>query len=316
MALGLLAASAAPSLFLFSLAFVLFRIGSSLFWPVLQSRLSDEAPADLGRAVCAFNLSWALGKCVSYSLNSYLFSRGNWTAVDSIALASAAALAAAFLVPRDVDRPTAEHRRTSTQSAPPGLPQRLRIARLVMFLGACVSVIVLNQAAPILRARGLGEETGNILLATIVAVQIGVFEWIRRRPHSVGRSAPLMGACGLLVTALVMFLMAKTVPWMVFAAVLTGIGIGVGYVQSLVLSLAVPVSAADGAGKHEAVLGAGNALIAPAAGLAANVLGFADGAIWFGLGFVLLGGGYAVFRLCLIDRTSGQGIVATERSSA
>jgi MFS family permease len=110
---------------------------------------------------------------------------------------------------------------------------------------------------------------------------------------------------------------ASSVPWLLAAAVLTGIGIGVGYVQSLALSLAVPASAAAGAGRHEAVLGAGNALIAPAAGFVANLFdarGLGDGALWFGLSVVLSGTIHAVFRLRALDAEGDRSIVTGDRS--
>ncbi len=322
MALGLTLGSFAPSLVLFAGAFMVFRVGSSLFWPVLQARLSDEAPADLGSAVCAFNIAWASGKCVSYALNAVLFAGWipgvDWTPAKACAVAAVAAAVTAFCVPRDVVRPKSVQRRTSRAAPPNGLPQRLAVARLVMFLGACVGVIVLNQAAPILRARGMSADVGNVILATIVGVQMIVFEGLRRRPHTVGRTGLLLGACVFLIAAVGLFLVASTVPLLVVAAVLTGIGIGVGYVQSLVLSLAVPASAADGAGKHEAVLGAGNALIAPVAGFVGSAFdarGWGDGALWFGLVFVVAGTIHAVFRLRGLDAEAVRGIVSKERSS-
>ncbi len=284
-AAGCVVARVAPSLPVFVCGMMLVRAAGAVFWPTIQARMADQAFSDLARAASAFSLSWSVGKSLGYGVNALVFGRGWLDTIDAYVLAAGVGLLIALAAPADRQRPTREQRTGSKDGqGDPMLLTKVRMAWVGIFLGCAVFTVLLTQNAPLMTARGFtgpeGEGTGNLMLATVVVSNILVFEWLRRTPQLVGRVGMLASVPITLLGGVAVLFNSASVPWLLVAAALYGIGGGIAYTQSLALSLRLPRDASSAAGLHEAVLGLANALVAPLAGYAAGSFGSANGSLF------------------------------------
>jgi hypothetical protein len=290
MAAGGLLCWHAESLTAFVVALVVLRIGSALFWPTLEARMSDEHFADLGRAVSAFSLSWSCGKALGYGVNALLFSRGVPPAASFLITAAGAALLV-LVAPRDHARE--EEAAPSTEAASKRLPLvRVLAAWTGVFLACGAFIVLQNQNAQLMAAKDHSGAFGNLLLAVLVGFNMLMFEILRRMPQLAGSDRALLFSVGLLLAGLAALRVASHPAAMLLGASLIGVGMGLAYTQSLFLSLGLPHGKSISAGIHEAFIGLANASLAPLAGVATDAAGSANGALTFALVLVAAGGAF------------------------
>jgi predicted MFS family arabinose efflux permease len=286
MAVGGGLCSLADSIGSFVLALCVLRAGSALFWPTLEARLSDEHHADLGRAVSAFSLSWSAGKALGYGVNAVGFGQGLYGPRESFLVTAVAAALIVLVTPRDHERPAADG--TSGSS---GAASRSRVwaAWVGVFLACGAFIVVQNQNAPLMIAKAHSGGFGNLLLATLVAFNMLMFEVLRRRPGLAGADRGLVASGVLLFAGLGVIFLVSAKFALLAGAGLIGVGMGLAYTQSLFLSLRLPHGKSVAAGIHEAFIGIANATLAPLAGVATEAYGNANGAVMFALGLVFAG---------------------------
>jgi MFS family permease len=291
----------AHSIAAFVCGLALLRAGSALFWPTLQARLSDGHAHELGRAVGAFSLSWCCGKALGYGVNAVGLGGGAWNPRDSFLITICGAALLILLAPADRARPAAG---ASPPVLPPGVPRRRVVAAWIGAFLACAAFVVLqNQNAPLMAAKGHAAGFGNLMLACLVGFNVLVFEFLRRKPHLAGEDRALVGSLALLAAGTAVLVVSLAAPGLLAGASLIGLGMGLAYTQSLFLSLRLPHRKSVAAGIHEAFIGIGNATVAPLAGAATQISGSANGSLLFSLVLLISGGAY-VLRCLRIARRS------------
>jgi predicted MFS family arabinose efflux permease len=274
-----LAAWAAESLTGLVVAVVAQRIAAAVFWPTIQGRLADQS-SDLGRDAGLFNLSWSVGKSCGYLVNFALFSHLGLPTTAAFLVSGGASLLIGLAMP--ADRRFKAVREDGARIPPEesaAASRMIGVALLGNFAGCAAFTVVMNQSSALMAERGLGSGDGSFLTACFVAAQIATFAFVARRHAVVGRPATLLTASALVATGLGLFAASRSTGALAAAAFVTGTGAGLAYAQAMLLSLRLPAAATKGAGRHEAVIGAANATVAPLAGYAATATGRPDDAL-------------------------------------
>jgi predicted MFS family arabinose efflux permease len=285
----------ADSIIAFVSALTVLRAGSALFWPTLEARLSDEHHENLGRAVSAFSLSWSAGKALGYGVNALGFGQGLYGPRDSFLITAAGALLIVFAAPHDYPRPPGDP--AVSEGAVRASRWRIWAAWVAVFVGCGAFIVLQNQNAPLMETKSLTPGFGNLMLATLVAVQMLIFEVLRRRPGLAGSDRALVASIGLLIAGAVALFLASDRVTLLAGASVIGAGLGLVYTQSLFLSLRLPHKKSVAAGIHEAFIGIANGAIAPLAGLATEQYGNANGSLLFAAGLLVFGGFFVVWCL-------------------
>jgi MFS family permease len=269
-AAGLVLASGAGSFWELCLAMTLFSAGQGAYWPALEADIADHSSAlELPRRLGKFNAAWCLGFVVGWPLGGVVGQSLDPRIVLLLGALVALSTQAAYLVrvfapepvegaePDECARERAEHRAVPFWT----------IALVLNFAAMGLSNSVRSQVAEVTGGdrMALGGLYGALFFGCQVAVFVLLALWrgwhYRAAPLVVGSLVGFAGAalCGL------------SPKEMFFAAgcMLSGLGCGVAYYSSIYYSVAAASARGHRGGIHEAVLGAGGAVVPTIGGLLA-----------------------------------------------
>jgi MFS family permease len=267
----------------------LFGFSSSFFWPSIQGAIGAETdPSRMERAIGLFNVLWSVGKSLGFVAAGWMM--GGLGAEQTLWAAVAAGGAILLFYPRQ-DGP----RFTSPLAEDTNRRDREAFRMMGYIANFCafgVSSVLINQYYKYLVDHGLGASLGpkrfiGLFLGIVYAAQTAAFLWTGSTARWTYRRAPLYASQVPLAAGAIAVPFLRADEAILAASLPVGLGLGFAYASSIYYSLHGPAGHGKYSGIHEAVLGAGNAVLPLAGGALADVMGEARFPFWLAGGAVL-----------------------------
>ena len=286
------------------LGLAILAMGLAMFWPALQSALSEaDEPEELQRNLGFFNFSWSSGKGIGFAAGGLLFAAHGFNLVAGIS--ALIALAIALLL---ASAPTSRQPRSVLRVEPDTPTAAAGLARLsaAFLLSAWlangvaygINATLTYHFPKFLEARGSGAGHFGIFLGLICLSQTVAFIVLARVTAWRFRRAPLY-AMHLLLALVLLVLPELRVPALhLVLAPFIGVSLGLAYYSSIFYSLKAATRPGQNTGRHEAIIGSG-VLIAPmVGGLLATATGNLAAPYWFcaALSILAIGGEEILLR--------------------
>ena len=254
-----------------TLALIAFLQGC--MWPIFESFISaGEIPADLGKVLSRYNISWALSVPPSMFLAGVLIASGT-----PRLLFVAASLLNALVFMWCTTLPSHP---SHLEAGHPARPDPAKLARYrgllvsarFAMLGSYMLMYVLAPLMPeIMRNIGFGTaaaaRAASMLDVARLASFIGLFAYVGWH----GRKTPILCAILALPVGFGMVLLGSHAPSVICGELVFGTAAGFVYTAALYYAQLVQNASVDAGGAHEALIGVGYAL-GPSAGLVGTAL--------------------------------------------
>ncbi|MES1177373.1 MAG: MFS transporter [Myxococcales bacterium] len=267
----LLAFSSSSAFLVGTLAVVACLQGA--MWPIFESYISaGETPADLGRLLSRYNISWALSTAPALFLAGLLITSGfPWLLFVVAAVLFALVLLSCLAFPQAPPHFDEEH----PARPPSALLERYRgllVAARFAMLGSYMMMYVLAPLMPeIMRNVGFGTaaaaRAAGVLDIARLASFLGLFVYAGWH----GRKTPIFFAILALPIGFGSALFGASAFSVLSGEVLFGAAAGFLYTAALYYAQLVENASVDAGGAHEALIGVGYAL-GPSAGLVGTAL--------------------------------------------
>lgn len=254
----------------------ILSVGMCAIWPTLEAMVSeDETPALVPRAVGIYNIVWAVAYAVAFFTGGKIIEQFGFRAmfilaalllVLEVALTiwlqrrpavitnSGGLMAAAALLPEDVNRPT---------------PARARAFLRMAWLSNPFAYIAINTLVAVLPgvAAKLQLDTGlaGVVCSLWCFARLGAFIFLWRCTAWHYRFRWLVISFALLVLSFVVILVIPSLGVILLAQLFFGAATGLIYYSSLFYSMETSGTKSEHGGIHEAVIGLGNC-VGPAVG--------------------------------------------------
>ncbi|MEO6599174.1 MAG: MFS transporter, partial [Polyangiaceae bacterium] len=268
---ALLAFSSSSALLVGTLAAVASLQGA--MWPIFESYISaGETPADLGRVLSRYNISWALSTAPALFLAGLLITSGfPWLLFVVAAGLFALVLLSCLAFPTKPPHFDEEH----PARPPSALLERykgLLVSARFAMLGSYMMMYVLAPLMPeIMRNVGFGTaaaaRAAGVLDIARLASFLGLFVYAGWH----GRKTPILCAILALPVGFGVALFGSSALSVLAGEVLFGAAAGFLYTAALYYAQLVENASVDAGGAHEALIGVGYAL-GPGAGLVGTAL--------------------------------------------
>ncbi|HOX07902.1 MAG TPA: MFS transporter [Planctomycetota bacterium] len=275
----------------------IFSVGQGAFWPALEADISDHSsPTELPRRLGRFNVAWCLGFVVGWPAGGMLgqslgarpvaAAEGAPGAAGAalldhsggqrIVLLLGAALALVALavylmrvfapedVPAEAPDPAALER-AGSRAVP-----FWTIALVLNFAAMGLSGMLRSQLPEV--TGGDRSALGGLFGACFFGAQVGVFALMALWRGWHFRAAPLVVGSLMAIAGGVLCGLCPAPALFAAGCLLGGLGCGVAYYSSIYYSVAAASARGHRGGIHEAVLGAGGAVVPFAGGLLGNSL--------------------------------------------
>lgn len=273
---GALVCVANPAFLVCTLALIAFLQGC--MWPIFESFISaGEIPADLGKVLSRYNISWALSVPPSMFLAGVLIASGS----PRLLFVAASVLNALVFVwsttfPAHPSHLEAGHPARPDSAELEGYRGLLVSARFAM-LGSYMLMYVLAPLMPeIMRNVGFGTaaaaRAASMLDVARLASFLGLFAYVGWH----GRKTPILCAILALPIGFALVLLGSHAPSVICGELLFGAAAGFLYTAALYYAQLVQNASVDAGGAHEALIGVGYAL-GPSAGLVGTALAHGAG---------------------------------------
>jgi hypothetical protein len=254
-----------------TLAVVAWLQGS--MWPIFESYISaGETPADLGRVLSRYNISWALSTAPALFLAGLLITSGfPWLLFVVAAALFSLVLLSCLAFPKAPPHFDEEH----PARPPSALLEHYRgllVAARFAMLGSYMMMYVLAPLMPeIMRNVGFGTaaaaRAAGVLDIARLASFLGLFVYAGWH----GRKTPIFCSILALPIGFGIALFGSSALSVLSGEVLFGAAAGFLYTAALYYAQLVENASVDAGGAHEALIGVGYAL-GPSAGLVGTAL--------------------------------------------
>lgn len=239
----------------------LLDLSASLFWPTIQGALGAESPpGGLERTLGRFNFMWSLGKTLGFLSAGWLLGQAGHFL--TLLVAALAAVPIIFLLPKDV---AAQPRAPDPEaSSHPAVFRTMGYAANFASFGlgaACQAhffrYLTLTESGLLWRR----ETFLGVFLATVFGAQTLSFWVLQRWTGWAYRRGLLYTLQALGVAGATLLCLAQNDILLLALAPLLGVSMGFAYASSIHYSLHGPADHGKYAGRHEAVLASGTALV-------------------------------------------------------
>jgi MFS family permease len=274
----------------------LFSAGQGAFWPALEADIADHStPLELPRRLGRFNVAWCLGLVVGMPVagaaGELIGQHWGLLIGSGLALLALAVYLLRTFEPEGSPGPApdqAAERRAASRAVP-----FWTIALILNFAAMGLSSTLRGQMAAVTGSEksALGGLYGALFFSAQVVVFGALGLW--RGWHY--RAAPLVAGSALAVGGAMLCGWFQAPPVFATGCAIGGIGCGVAYCSSIYYSVAAASARGHRGGIHEAVLGAGGAVVPFAGGLLAAAPWLPKLVVWRpGVPFLLAGAVLAV----------------------
>lgn len=255
-----------------TVAFVLLGLLHGIKWPVVESFYSaGHTPARLHRALCRFNVCWALAVPVGVAGSGLLISARPELLFAAAALLNVAALLLTRSLPGRPRHLTEEHHERPRPDVLRRYVFLLGAARWALLLGYTLMFLVAPLMPGIFSDLGLEVRGATLAASALDGVRVLSFAALGAFSAWHGRWLPLAVALPLLPAGFALMILGDEL-WIVIAGeLLFGLSAGVSYTTSLYYALVVRNAAVEAGGAHESLIGLGFVL-GPLAGLGGRLL--------------------------------------------
>ncbi len=259
-----------------TLAVVAWLQGS--MWPIFESYISaGETPADLGKVLSRYNISWALSTPVALFLAGGLIASGfPWLLFVVAAALYVLVLTSSLLFPKQPSHFDEAHPARLHTSLLESYKRLLAAARFAM-LGSYMLMYVLAPLMPEIM-RNVGYSTAaaarasGMLDVARLASFLGLFAYAGWH----GRKTPIFLSILALPVGFGVVLFGANATTVIGGELLFGAAAGFLYTAALYYAQLVQNASVDAGGAHEALIGMGYAL-GPSAGLVGTALAHGAG---------------------------------------